>query len=304
MGEMPHLKALVERHPDDFVVFGVNTDDDADEYRAKAVEHGVTWPDVFAGSTDGEIPRRWGVTGYPTMYVLDRQGVIRSISPRGQELERVVDGLLAAASLAGTVIIGGELPERPAPLTGEKEHPCCPEGEVDLTDRSLLFDDQGRVANVVVELFPVGETAIERSPEARTVTMRQKGCRLEPHIVVIPAGGTLRLANADSCNANLHTYARRNAALNVSLASGAQRDTAMEKAETFEVKNDLLPWVSAYVIVTDAPYHALTDEAGAFRFDGVPPGDYSLRLSHERLGRLTHRVQFRAGVGERVTYMY
>ncbi len=63
MGELPHLKALVERHPDDFVVFGVNTDDDADEYRAKAVEHGVTWPDVFAGSTDGEIPRRWGVTG-------------------------------------------------------------------------------------------------------------------------------------------------------------------------------------------------------------------------------------------------
>ena len=55
----------------------------------------MTWDNIFCGSTRGGIPGAWGVTGYPTLYVLDRDGVIRALSPRGNRLEEVVDQLVA-----------------------------------------------------------------------------------------------------------------------------------------------------------------------------------------------------------------
>lgn len=95
MGEIPHLKALVERHADQpFAIVGINTDGDKDTYRKKAVEHGVTWTNAWTGSTNAGVPKAWGVQSYPTIYVLDADHVIRHVNARGDELERVVQELL------------------------------------------------------------------------------------------------------------------------------------------------------------------------------------------------------------------
>ena len=99
MGELPHIKALVERHDSSkFAVVGINTDKDPEMFRARCEKDGVTWDNVFLGSTGTGVARDWGVSGYPTMYVLDGTGTIRSISPRGERLERVVDELVAEAA--------------------------------------------------------------------------------------------------------------------------------------------------------------------------------------------------------------
>ncbi len=101
MGELPHLKALVERYPSaEFAILGVNTDSDRDVFRARCAESGVTWTNLFQGSTSGPIPRAWGVDAYPTTFVLDPAGVIRSDAARGEELERLVAQLIAEARAA------------------------------------------------------------------------------------------------------------------------------------------------------------------------------------------------------------
>ncbi|MEQ1892733.1 MAG: hypothetical protein ABL998_09345 [Planctomycetota bacterium] len=96
MGEIPHEKALVERLKNEpFVLLGVNTDDDKDEYRAKLVDHGVTWRSSWQGSTGGPWPTQWGVNAYPTIFILDEDHVIRAMDARGEDLGKVVDDLLA-----------------------------------------------------------------------------------------------------------------------------------------------------------------------------------------------------------------
>lgn len=96
MGMIPHEKTLVERLKNKpFALIGINTDRDKDEYRKKAKEMGVTWRSSWQGSTAGELPRAWGITSYPTIFVLDAKGVIRYIDVRGEELEKAVDVLLA-----------------------------------------------------------------------------------------------------------------------------------------------------------------------------------------------------------------
>ena len=97
MGEIPHEKALVQRHPSEaFAIVGVNTDGSKEMYREKAARHGVTWRSAWEGSPDGPLPTLWGIDSYPTIFVLDEQHVLRHVNPRGDELERVVGELVAA----------------------------------------------------------------------------------------------------------------------------------------------------------------------------------------------------------------
>ncbi|HEB52025.1 MAG TPA: hypothetical protein ENI87_02095 [bacterium] len=95
---IPHERSLVERLKDKpFALIGVNSDADKDYYRAEAKEMGVTWRSFWNGprGTSGPISSKWGVTGWPTIYVLDHKGVIRFIGPRGAKMDAAVDQLLA-----------------------------------------------------------------------------------------------------------------------------------------------------------------------------------------------------------------
>jgi len=96
VGEIPHEKELVELYHDQpFAILGVNTDNDADDYRKQCEEMGVTWTNIFNGSTDGGVPEAYGVQGYPTSYLLDTEGRIRYKDLRGKRLLKKVAELMA-----------------------------------------------------------------------------------------------------------------------------------------------------------------------------------------------------------------
>ena len=96
MQEIPHLRALVERHKNDpFALVGINTDDDKDKYRKLAKAKKVNWRSAWAGSPGGEIPTAWSIQQYPSVFVLDAEGRIRHRDVRGKLLDRAVAELLA-----------------------------------------------------------------------------------------------------------------------------------------------------------------------------------------------------------------
>ena len=47
--------------------------------------------------------------------------------------------------------------------------------------------------------------------------------------------------------------------------------------------------------MTGNPFHAATGEDGAFEIRGVPPGTWTLRVWHERLGERTVVIDVRPG---------
>jgi len=99
VGEIPHEKALVERFQGQaFAILGVNTDQSKDQYRLKIKEHGISWKSIFAGSTDSEIPNAWGISGYPTTFLFDANGVLRYRDLRGDDIAPAVEALLAEAA--------------------------------------------------------------------------------------------------------------------------------------------------------------------------------------------------------------
>jgi thiol-disulfide isomerase/thioredoxin len=78
MHEVPHEKALVERMKGrPFVLIGVNGDNDREKAKTVSAKEGVNWRSFWPGGAKRGIPLEWGVSGWPTVYVIDANGVIR-----------------------------------------------------------------------------------------------------------------------------------------------------------------------------------------------------------------------------------
>ncbi len=78
MEQVPHEKALVERMKGrPFVLIGVNGDNDREKAKAVSAREGVNWRSFWPGGAKRGTPLEWGVSLWPTVYVIDANGVIR-----------------------------------------------------------------------------------------------------------------------------------------------------------------------------------------------------------------------------------
>ena len=94
----PHERSLVKRLKDKpFALIGVNSDANKETLRPRMVEENITWRSFWNGpkGTSGPISEAWNVWGWPTIYIIDHKGVIRARNKRGEEMDEVVDMLLA-----------------------------------------------------------------------------------------------------------------------------------------------------------------------------------------------------------------
>jgi hypothetical protein len=95
---IPHEQELVEHLKNEpFALLGINSDGDAEKVKKILEKRKITWRQAIDGSTSGPLATKWGVNGWPTIYVLDAKGVIRHKGLRGKELEEAVGKLIEEA---------------------------------------------------------------------------------------------------------------------------------------------------------------------------------------------------------------
>jgi thiol-disulfide isomerase/thioredoxin len=94
VGMYPQERELLQRHKDEpFALAMVNTDESADTLR-EALGSGKITARCWWDGGMGPITTAWGVHSFPTIFVLDGQGVIRYKDVRGAELDQAVRALL------------------------------------------------------------------------------------------------------------------------------------------------------------------------------------------------------------------
>jgi hypothetical protein len=94
----PHERSLVKKFANKpFALIGVNSDANREALKPVLQQQKITWRSFWNGplGTNGPIAARWKVEAWPTIYVIDHEGVIRYIDIEGEELERAIDKLVA-----------------------------------------------------------------------------------------------------------------------------------------------------------------------------------------------------------------
>jgi peroxiredoxin len=99
MALVPHERVLVKQlQGSPFVLLGISGDDDRDTAKTVARREGMSWRSWWDGGKEGPTATRWNVRGWPAIYILDRQGIIRhkwNESPGAEPLEKAVANLLS-----------------------------------------------------------------------------------------------------------------------------------------------------------------------------------------------------------------
>ena len=173
---------------------------------------------------------------------------------------------------------------------------------------SLVPSRVGGVGNSVVWLVGVATGPRDNAP--RRVRVMLDGCRLDPRVQRVAAGGTVMITSRDAMMTRLQfidvggVSSSRGTALFNDAGQVVPTSDAAKAPGLVQIRDDLHPWVRAYLAVTPHPFVAVTAADGRFRFDNIPPGSYTLVVWHERFGTKQQRVRVDAHVETRVELAY
>ncbi len=153
-------------------------------------------------------------------------------------------------------------------------------------------------AGVVVSLDATPPRAVH--PPKAPAVMNQKGLRFEPRVLAVLRGTTVRFNNEDDVNHNVFSPEGDKFDLGA-FGKGQIKEHVFNETGAFVQLCKLHPEMMAYIVVVDSPYFAVTDAAGHFEIDGVPPGSYKLTVWSERLKAPTQDVVVTSGASTPVT---
>lgn len=193
-----------------------------------------------------------------------------------------------ADGLAGVARYGGK-PVTPA-VINKGAPPAC--GSDPVLDESIVTAD-GKLANVVITVE--GPGLDKKAP--RDLVLDQHGCRYLPHVQTAQVGSKLTIENADSALHTAHGYLGDASLFNVATpAAGSKVQRALDSVGTIKMKCDAgHTWMSAWIVVTDNAYDAVSGADGAFAIPDLPPGAYTVKAWHETLGTRTAKVTVKPG---------
>lgn len=200
-------------------------------------------------------------------------------------------------SISGQVKVQGTVaPPKTLEVTKDKE--VC--GQHELKDEELLVSSGGGLENAVVSIVGIAKGKAFAPGDA---TLDQQGCKYVPHVLLFPAGSTVKINNDDGILHNIHTYSTKNPPIN--RAQPKFKKTIEEKfsdPEVIKVTCDAHGWMQGWFISQDNPYYVKTDANGNFKLTDVPPGDYEVKVWHGKLGEKTQKVTVPGGGEAKVNF--
>jgi len=199
-------------------------------------------------------------------------------------------------SISGTVKFKGTAPAPKKLDVGKDKEVCAKTPKV---DQSLVVNN-GNLVNAVITITDIQKG---KKIELKKVTLDQNGCEYKPHVLAFPAGSTVEILNPDGILHNVHSYSKVNSPFNQAQPKFKKSlDVKIEKPEAIEVKCDVHGWMHGWLVSTETPYFAVTDNSGSFKLADVPAGSYTVEVWHEKLGKSTQKVTVKAKEDAKVNF--
>jgi hypothetical protein len=126
----------------------------------------------------------------------------------------------------------------------------------------------------------------EALPGERRTELVNERCQLTPRLQAVVVGTTINVKSDDPIvHHTRFVWLGKKDSLPAILTNDAGEVVPVEQVGKMpgivEVRCDDHPWTRGYVAVFDHPYFAIADEDGRFRIDGLPAGEYHVRVWRE-----------------------
>lgn len=205
------------------------------------------------------------------------------------EAEPEVDVDAPRGAARGVVTFAGTAEE--AAMIDMSGDPWCADTHPQGIRTDQLLVNDGALANAVVWIdddFDGFEFDVPDEP----VIVDQVNCVYVPRISAAQLGQQVLAKTSDQVLHNVHTKPEINREQNFGMPAGASpRELKFKKEEMLvQVVCDVHPWMTAYIGVVDHPFFAVTDASGAWAFEDVPEGTYTVQVWHEVLGRTSFEL--------------
>ena len=181
-------------------------------------------------------------------------------------------------TLKGRVVFEGTPP--PTKVLQEqgkaaKDPQVCASTAPIVSERLVLDDASKGVKNVLVYLprpTAVNDEA-KKALTGKTIEFDQQKCVFQPHVLGLMMGEKVTMKSSDPVNHNVNVKLK-NSTFNQTIAGGQHFDFGVEQTENTPgaIVCDIHPWMSAWWMVLDHPYFAVTDEKGNFEIKNAPSG--------------------------------
>ena len=187
----------------------------------------------------------------------------------------------ATGSVVGRVQFTGEpVPPRKIQITKDVDHCANAGGEF----QEVVVAADGGLLNAVVEIQTKQAFAADTPP--KDYTLRQKGCRFEPWLLVVPNGATVAVFNDDEVTHNVNT-----GLWNEMQAAGARPvSKPISGRQPIRVSCNIHSWMEAWIYPARSPLYAVSKANGHFEIKNVPVGKHRAMAWHPTLGR--QRLRF------------
>jgi plastocyanin len=202
------------------------------------------------------------------------------------------------ATIRGTVKVEGKLPKLP-PLQITKYREVCK----DVPNESLIVGPrQGlRYAVITLEGITKGK-AVERETVHELDNVK---CRFSPHVQAASVGQFVVLKNSDPILHTVHAFfANEQPQFNVGLYPGRVSRKPLIAAGVVKIRCEVHSWMSGFIVVTEHPYHAISDVYGEYELTDIPAGVYQLKVWHESLGAQERRIEVRPAATQQLDFTF
>lgn len=201
-------------------------------------------------------------------------------------------------SIAGQIKFKGTLPA-PKKFKVSKDVGVC---GTEQESEELVVDPESRGIRWAVAWVDPPEP-VTNITVVQEVVLDQRGCRFQPHVLLVRAGDEVKVLNPDGVLHNFHTYSVENPPVNKAQpAFRNEMRVHFGKPERFRVGCDAHGWMAGWIVVTGHPYYAVTERDGSFVIKDFPAGKHVLRVWHETMGEMYAEVVVKPGETTFVTH--
>ena len=190
-------------------------------------------------------------------------------------------------TIRGRIVYSDGVPETPL-LEVTRDADYC--GPFELKDEALVVHPKNRgLRNVAIFLrnkTPVPVHPMYMETAQAPVALDNNKCQFSPRMQTLRTGQTWEASSTDTIPHNVAVFAQRNDPFSQIIPRGKtlKKVFAMPESRPVKVECSIHAWMRAYLIITDHPYAAVTDENGEFEIAHVPQGTRTFRFWHERPG--------------------